>query len=83
MHSPLPVMAAEFLQLQLLGRGLLVLRRRVIPTLALGALEGDDLARCRHFAVSDRIEDEGLRIEDFAPRDVLNPQFSIPNPQSF
>ena len=48
MNGPLPIVPAEFLQLQLLGRGLLVLRRRVVATFALGALERDDLARCRH-----------------------------------
>src|SRR5436190_10185839 len=47
MNSPLPIVPAELLQLQLLGRGLLVLRGRVITPLALGALERDDLAlRC-------------------------------------
>jgi hypothetical protein len=56
MNGPLPIVPAEFLQLQLLGHGLLVLRRRVIPTLALGALKVDDLACCRHWFLSEEIE---------------------------
>jgi hypothetical protein len=48
MNGPLPIVPAELLQFQLLGHGLLVLRRRVIPTFALGALKVDDLARGRH-----------------------------------
>jgi hypothetical protein len=46
-NCPLPIVPAELLQFQLLGRGLFVLRGRVITPLALGALERDDLAlRC-------------------------------------
>jgi hypothetical protein len=56
MNRALPIVPAEFLQLELLGHGLFVLRRRVIPTLALGALEGDDLARCRHCPSPKEIE---------------------------
>ena len=48
MNSPLPIVPAEFLQLQLLGHGLLVLRGGVVAPFALGALERDDLACCRH-----------------------------------
>src|ERR1043166_542026 len=45
----LPIVTAELLQLQLLRHRLLVLRRRVVPTFALGALERDDLSTCaRH-----------------------------------
>jgi hypothetical protein len=45
----LPVMTAELLQFQLFRHGLLVLRRRVIPTFALTALKGDDFSACaRH-----------------------------------
>ena len=45
----LPIVTAELLQFQLLRHGLLVLRRRVVPTFALGTLEGDDLSACaRH-----------------------------------
>ena len=40
----LPVVTAELLQFQLLRHRLLVLRRRIVPTLALGALERDDLS---------------------------------------
>jgi hypothetical protein len=48
MNSPLPIVPAELLQLELLGRGLLVLRGGVVAPFALGALERDDLARCCH-----------------------------------
>ena len=42
-------MTAELLQFQLLRHGLLVLRRRVVPTFALGTLKGDDFSACaRH-----------------------------------
>src|ERR1051325_4835413 len=45
----LPIVTAELLQFELLRHRLLVLRRRVVPTFALGALEGDDLSACaRH-----------------------------------
>src|SRR4051794_33724781 len=48
-RSVLPVMTAELLQFQLLRHGLLVLRRGVVPTFALGTLEGDDFSACaRH-----------------------------------
>jgi hypothetical protein len=56
MDGALPVVPAELLQLQLFRHGLLVLGGRVIPTFALGALKVDDLARCRHGAFSERIE---------------------------
>jgi hypothetical protein len=36
---------AEFLQLQALGGGFLVLRPGIVPVLALGALKGNDVAR--------------------------------------
>jgi hypothetical protein len=39
-----PVMPAKLLELEFLGHRLLVLRRAVIPPLALGALQRDDLA---------------------------------------
>jgi hypothetical protein len=39
-----PIMPAKLLELELLGHRLLVLRRGVIPPLALGALQRDDLA---------------------------------------
>jgi hypothetical protein len=38
-------MAAELLHFQPLRGGLLVLRRRIVPVLALRALERDDIAR--------------------------------------
>jgi hypothetical protein len=41
----LAAMPAEFLHLQPVGGGLLVLRRRIIAILAFGALECDNLAR--------------------------------------
>jgi hypothetical protein len=44
MNRVLAVMTAELLQFQLLRHGLLVLVRRVIPTLALGALQRDDFS---------------------------------------
>jgi hypothetical protein len=40
-----PAVPAEFLHLQALGRGFLVLRPGIVPVLALGALKGDDVAR--------------------------------------
>ena len=65
MNSPLPIVPAELLQLELLGRGLLVLRGGVVAPFALGALERDDLARCRHWIprcrlISDRLSAAGL-----------------------
>src|SRR5438067_11483501 len=45
----LPIVTAELPELQLLRHRLLVLRRRVVPTFALGTLEGDDFSACaRH-----------------------------------
>jgi hypothetical protein len=78
----LPIVPAELLQLELLGHGLLVLGRRVVPTFALGALEGDDFARCCHGSVSARIENWELRIEKSASAALVPiSQFSILNPQ--
>jgi len=49
MGSVLPVVTAELLEFQLLRHGLLVLRRRVVPTFALGTLKRDDFSACaRH-----------------------------------
>jgi hypothetical protein len=46
----LPIVTAELLQFQLLRHRLLVLVRRVVPTLALGALQRDDFSSlARHF----------------------------------
>ena len=42
----LALVTAELLELQLLRHRLLVLRRRIVPTFALGALEGDDFSSC-------------------------------------
>src|ERR1035441_5082573 len=51
----LPAMPAELLQLQTLRGGLLVLRGRIIPVLALGALKGNDFAsHCRLLLVLGR-----------------------------
>ena len=48
----LPLMTAELLQFQLLRHGLLVLGRRVVPTLALAALQRDDFSSlARHVFV--------------------------------
>ena len=44
----LAVETAELLELELFGRGLPVLRRRVIAPLTIGALQVDDLSDCRH-----------------------------------
>ena len=44
MRLVLPAMRAELLKFQTLGSGLLVLGRRIIPVLALGALERNDIA---------------------------------------
>jgi hypothetical protein len=41
----LPAVPAEFLDFQALRGGLLVLGGRIVAILALGALEGDDVAR--------------------------------------
>ena len=50
MQRVLAFVTAELLQLQLLRHGLLVLVRRVVPTLALGALQRDDFSSlARHF----------------------------------
>ena len=46
MNGVLPVEAAELLQLDLFGHRLLVLRRRIVPTFALSALERDDFPTC-------------------------------------
>jgi hypothetical protein len=46
MRCVLPVMTAELLQFELLRHGLLVLRRRVVPTFALGTLKRDDFSAC-------------------------------------
>ena len=43
-HRVLAVVTAELAQLELLRHGLLVLGRRVVPALALGALQRDDLS---------------------------------------
>jgi hypothetical protein len=56
MNSPLPIVPAELLQLELLGRGLLVLRGRVVAPFALGALERDDLALRCHGSSPTKIE---------------------------
>src|ERR1019366_5305507 len=40
----LTAMPAELLQFQPFGRGLLILRGRIVPVLALGALERNDIA---------------------------------------
>src|SRR4029077_18979328 len=42
----LAIVTAELLQFQLLRHGLLVLRRRIVSTFALGALERDDFSAC-------------------------------------
>src|SRR5438105_3476783 len=42
----LPIVTAELLQFQLLRHRLLVLRRRIVPAFALGALERDDFSAC-------------------------------------
>ncbi len=53
-HRVLPIMTAELLHLELFRRRLLVLGRRIIPTFALGALEGDDFSSCAcHFDLRD------------------------------
>ena len=44
MNRMLPIVTAELLELQLLGLRLLVLRCRIVPTFALGALERDDFS---------------------------------------
>ena len=44
MNRVLAVVTAELLQLELLCRRFPVLGRRVIPTFALGALQGDDFS---------------------------------------
>src|ERR1051326_3782016 len=44
MNRVLTVVTAELLQFELLRHGLFVLRRRVVPTLALGALQRDDFS---------------------------------------
>jgi hypothetical protein len=44
MDLVLAAMPAELLQFQPLGGGLLILGRRVVPVLALGALERNDVA---------------------------------------
>jgi hypothetical protein len=41
----LPAVLAELLHLQTLGRGLLILGRRIVPVLAFRTLERDDVAR--------------------------------------
>ena len=61
MNSPLPIVPAEFLQLELLGRGLLVLRGGVVAPFALGALESDDLAlRCHALPRDSKVCDGAL-----------------------
>jgi hypothetical protein len=40
----LAIVTAELLQFELLRHGLLVLVRRIVPTLALGALQRDDFS---------------------------------------
>jgi hypothetical protein len=46
MNGVLPIVTAELLQFQLLGLRLLVLGRRIVPTLTLGALKRDDFSTC-------------------------------------
>jgi hypothetical protein len=48
MRLMLAAVPAELLQLDALGGGFLVLRRRIIPVLALGALKSNNFAR--HFS---------------------------------
>jgi hypothetical protein len=45
MHLVLAAMVAELLHLQAFCRGLLVLGGRIVPVLAFGALERDDVSR--------------------------------------
>ena len=60
----LPVMTAELLQFQLLRHGLLVLRRRVVPTFALGTLKRDDFSACaRHVFATPLVTLDGALCE--------------------
>ena len=81
-QRPLPIVPAELLQLQLFGRGLLVLRGGVVAPFALGALERDDLSGCCHWSDSVRkklrISNEELRIAVAAgAASILNSKFLI------
>jgi hypothetical protein len=52
MDRALAIVTAELLEFQLLRHRLLVLRRRVVPTFALGALQRDDFSsRTRHVSL--------------------------------
>jgi hypothetical protein len=59
MRGVLPAEPAVLAQLETLGRLLLVLRRAVIPTLAVGARETDDVA---HFAESSSLTAESWQL---------------------
>jgi hypothetical protein len=60
----LPVMTAELLQFELLRHGFLVLRRRVVPTFALGTLKRDDFSACaRHVFATPLVTLDGALCE--------------------
>src|ERR1051325_1745138 len=63
----LPVVTAELLQFQLLRHRLLVLRRRVVPTFALGALKGDDFSACARHVRSFKMVEPSTRFELVTP----------------
>jgi hypothetical protein len=61
-NGVLAIVTAELLLLDLVRRLLLVLGRRVIPTLTLGALKRNDFPDCRHVSPWElKIENEKLK----------------------
>src|SRR5262249_10281184 len=67
MQRVLALMTAELLQLELLRHGLLVLVRRVIPTLALGALQHDDFSSLARHSLTSNLMEPSTRFELVTP----------------
>src|SRR5262249_22192634 len=80
MRLVLPAVAAEFLHFQPFRRRLLVLRRRVVAILALGALERDDVARHTQYSLSSQpsaISYSYFKISETVPAPTVRPPSRI------
>ena len=64
MNGVLPLVTAELLELQLLRHRLPVFGRRVVTTLALGALQRDDFASCARHDVTPDLSESGGALDE-------------------
>jgi hypothetical protein len=76
MGDVLPIVPAEFLQLQLLGHRLPVLRRGVVLTLTFGALKRNDFSAALGHVSLRELKIENGKLKNGRPRAL---QFSIFN----